>query len=111
MIAKWTETNNITYEVDNVRKSNVQDNIVTKFFILDFIRGMKDSTKKYWVTVFDDINLENGDRIKIMDFDCLVTSQNPKTKKIMQFISAEVIVIKKADFHEEVPELENPYEE
>lgn len=110
MICKWNEANNITFEVHSVRKPFVQDSLTTKFFINDFIKNVKDSKKKYWCTVFADIDLEDGDRIKILDFDRLVTSQDPKTKKMMQFIEVVVEVIKKVNYKPKVTEQENPYE-
>lgn len=111
MICKWNEKTNITFEVHSVTKPEVNDEITTKFYVNDFIKNIKDSKKRYWCTVFDDIDLEEGDRVKLLDFDCLVTSMNPKDKKLMQFIKVVVEVIKKGtDLEKERQKLENPYE-
>ena len=110
MICKWTEANEITFEAHGTKKVPVQGEITTKFYIFDYIKGIKDSKKKYWVTVFEDIDLEDGDRVKILDFDQLVTSQNPKDKRLMQFISAVVSVIKRKNYTPKEKPQDNPYE-
>jgi hypothetical protein len=110
MICKWNEENKITFEVSEITKPMVQGAITTKFSIYDFIKGQRDSRKKYRVTVFADIKLESGDRVKIMDFDQLVTSQDPKTKKFMQFISAIVVVVKKDTVRDKDADVVSPYE-
>lgn len=111
MICKWTENNNIAYEVDGVRKVEISGAIATKFFIHDFIKNVRDSKKKYMVTVFDDIALEDGDSVRLLDFDHLVTSMDPKSKKFMQFMSATVEILKKGTFKPKTPIVNNPYEE
>ena len=110
MICKWNEKTNITFEVKGVHKPTVNDGIVTKYFIVDFIKNIKDSKKKYWCTTFDDLDLEDGDRIKILDFDMLVTSMNPKDKKLMQFIAVVVEVIKKGTEPPKRGGVDNPYD-
>ena len=112
MIVKWSEKNKATYMAQEVRKTLVQGEMATKFAITDFVKGLKNVTKKFWITVYNDIPLENGDRVKLLNIDCIVTSAF-QGKKIVQFFVADVDIVKKGETDEqENPEadFDNPYE-
>lgn len=110
MLCKYSKKRPYQYLVHEPVKRTANGVIVTKFYIEDFIKNVKSSKKRYWVTVFEDLDLEDGDYIKLLDFDELVTSMNPNTKHMMQFISANVTVTKAIDYKESKEVEESPYE-
>lgn len=109
MITK-SEKNDFIYRVSYVKKVPVNDKITTKFLIKDYIRGLQNQKISYWVTVFDDIAIEDGDSVRLLDFDNLTASYYPEKKRITNFMSAVVEVIKKGSARDDTEPFNNPYE-
>lgn len=128
MISKWTENRPWTYLVGHpprvdddkpyaptVKKITINGQIATKFALFAHIQGLSD--KRYFmynVTDFRDIELKDGDYIKILEINNINASYDRKTRQVYQSFSARVAVIPIEERQKIVPndakELENPYE-
>jgi hypothetical protein len=110
LIVKIKQGCDIKYQVSKVDKTKVVNGKpVTRFAIKDKVRSTDNEYITYWVTVFDDLNIENGDFVKLLDFDNIVASYYATKKKINFFIAAIVEVVKKEDAENDRPFV-NPYE-
>lgn len=106
------EKNDYLYRVRYVDKTKtVNDKPVTKFQIKDKVRNTDNEYITYYVTVFDDIELKDGDNIRLLDFDNLTSSYYAPKKRIGFFISAVVEVVKDTKYRTDPDKpFVNPYE-
>lgn len=83
----------ITYEVSNVREGRLKGAPVTRFTVMDIIGGLNGETIIWWVSVYDRVDINNGDRIRFIDIDDVNLSYHPASKKINHFMRAVIEVV------------------
>lgn len=110
VIAK-KDKSSFDYKVSRVDHSKVVNGKpITRFVVKDKVRNTSGEDIDYWVTVFDELDLYDGDYVRFLDFDQLTASFYTERRKINFFMSAIVEVIKK-EYHtyKEKP-VNNPYD-
>lgn len=92
MISKNADAG-ITYQVAVVNRGTLKGCPVTRFAIRDIIYGLHGETIVYWISVFDRLELKEGDSVRFLDIDSITVSYDPTRKKVNHFITAVVEVI------------------
>lgn len=93
MLSK-SERHDYKYKVRFVDKTKeVNGKPITKFVISDKVKGTTNEYIDYYVTVFDVIDIKDGDYIRLLDFDNVTASYYEKKNKINFFMSAIVQIV------------------
>jgi len=111
MIVKFTKKNGAIYEIKYVKHPMVKSHEVTKFYIEDNVKGLKNSHVTYGVTVYAKTDLAEGDHVKITNIDSLVCSYYKAKKYNKYFFVADVEKASEAEVALFNKQLENPYEQ
>lgn len=106
MICKNTKAN-AYYFVSKVKKQQINGQTVTKCMIRDYIKGMTKRYLRYYLTIWEDIDIQDGDTIQLLDFDGVIASYDPTAKQINMFMSA---IVKKIDVSDNPP-VNVPYDQ
>jgi hypothetical protein len=103
-----SEGNKAKYQATKVKHDTINGKVVTKFMIKIGVRGTDRETVSFFVTVFDDIALQDGDMVRFLDFDSIIPSYYAEKKKINWFITAIVEVVP-PDTLQDKRKFNNPY--
>ena len=93
------------YKVKFVAHQSLKKGDLTRFSISDRLKGTQDKYQSYSFTVWDDIDIKDGDSVKILTIDNV--EANYKGNKVYVNLAGTVVVIPTA---EREPEPQEPAE-